>query len=56
MLQVMPDAFMVTAPHARGNTWRPLAGTASDDQHLNRIQLVYDQFKQRIRQQLEQPV
>eukprot|EP00775_Hariotina_reticulata_P011557 gene11557-11701_t len=52
--KVLPDAFMVTAPHTRSSTWRPQPGTASDDEHLTRIGLVYDQFKLRVRQQIEQ--
>lgn len=48
MLQVLPDAFMVTSPHKRSSSWRPLPGTARDEAHLARIKDVYEMFKQDI--------
>lgn len=47
-LQVLPGAFMVTAPHARANSWRPVPGSARDADHLTRIGRVYEAFKARV--------
>jgi hypothetical protein len=46
--QVLPDAFMVTAPHKRASSWRPVPGTAADAAHLQRISGVYADFKQQL--------
>jgi hypothetical protein len=51
VLQVLPDAFMVTAPHQRSSSWRPTPGTAADAAHLDRIAAVYAQFKQGLAKQ-----
>ncbi|WIA43319.1 hypothetical protein OEZ86_009817 [Tetradesmus obliquus] len=50
--QVLSDAFMVTAPHKRSSSWRPVPGTATDDAHLAMISQVYEQFKQRLAAEL----
>lgn len=49
--QVLPDAFMVTAPHQRPTSWRPAPGTAADAEHLARISSVYHRFKQQLAEQ-----
>jgi hypothetical protein len=50
-LQVLPDAFMVTAPHKRSTSWRPAPGTAADAAHMQRISAVYAQFKKQLAEQ-----
>lgn len=50
-VQVLPDAFIVTAPHKRSSSWRPTPGTAADAAHLQRIRRVYESFKQQLAQQ-----
>jgi hypothetical protein len=52
LLQVLTDAFMVTAPHKRSSSWRPVPGTATDEAHLARISLVYEQYKARLAAEL----
>lgn len=50
--QVLPGAFLVTAPHPRAPTWRAAPGTAADQQQLARVKQVYTTFKQRLARQL----
>ena len=50
---LLPGAFMVTAPHARTSSWRPVPGSAHDADHLQRIRRVYEQFKARVASQTQ---
>jgi len=45
---VLPDAFLVTAPHERTATWRAAPGTAADAEQLERVRKVYAGFKERL--------
>lgn len=46
--QVLPNAFLVTAPHSRAATWRAAPGTSQDAGQLARVRHVYARFKQQL--------
>lgn len=51
---VLPDAFVVTARHARPLAWRACPGSAADQAHLTRMRGVYRQFQDEMLQRQQE--
>lgn len=45
---VVPHHFLITLPHARPASWRPVRGTASDQEHTAVVAALYAAFEREL--------